>query len=183
VSVQYCELQLEAAKARKARMVRMGIVKGFPASTRVLAPVQAAPDPDPNPIVGLPYKTPMGAKRKLLEAWILRGLESKESKSLPIIGRVSRVRYIQKICAEAYGITQAELIGKRHRMLIATPRFTAVYLVYELSKLSLPQIGQLFGDRDHTTILNALRKTKARIASEPDYAAVVAGLRAKAEAL
>jgi chromosomal replication initiator protein len=69
---------------------------------------------------------------------------------------------------------------KRCRHL-ARPRQIAMYLAYELTPKSLPQIGRLFGDRDHTTVLHGYRTVEALIVQDRDFAAVVAELRQSLE--
>ncbi len=62
----------------------------------------------------------------------------------------------------------------------ATPlraRQVAIYLTRELTDLSLPQIGRLYGGRDHSTVLNSIRRVEARCASDPALAARVDELR------
>jgi len=60
--------------------------------------------------------------------------------------------------AEYYGITAAVLKGTSRKKEIATARHIAVYLTREMTQMSLPRIGDAFGGRDHTTILNSCDK-------------------------
>ncbi len=72
------------------------------------------------------------------------------------------VEEIQKVVANYYRIKVADMYSKRRPANIARPRQIAMYLSKELTQKSLPEIGELFGGRDHTTVLHAVRK----IASE-----------------
>jgi chromosomal replication initiator protein len=80
---------------------------------------------------------------------------------------------IQKTTAEYYKIRVADLLSKRRNRSIARPRQVAMAISKELTNHSLPEIGDAFGGRDHTTVLHAcrkikeLRKTEHRI--EEDY--------------
>jgi chromosomal replication initiator protein len=65
---------------------------------------------------------------------------------------------IQKTVAEYYKIRVAELLSKRRSRSIARPRQLAMALSKELTRHSLPEIGDAFGGRDHTTVLHACRK-------------------------
>ena len=65
---------------------------------------------------------------------------------------------IQKTVAEYYKIRVADLISKRRTRSIARPRQVAMALAKELTNHSLPEIGDAFGGRDHTTVLHACRK-------------------------
>jgi len=73
------------------------------------------------------------------------------------------VENIQKTVADFYKIKVADMYSKRRPANIALPRQVAMYLAKELTQKSLPEIGDLFGGRDHTTVLHAVRKiTDAR---------------------
>lgn len=68
---------------------------------------------------------------------------------------------IQKTVAEYYKIKIADLLSKRRSRSVARPRQIAMALSKELTNHSLPEIGDAFGGRDHTTVLHACRKVKA----------------------
>lgn len=68
------------------------------------------------------------------------------------------VENIQKTVADFYKIKIADMYSKRRPANIAVPRQIAMYLAKELTQKSLPEIGDLFGGRDHTTVLHAVRK-------------------------
>ncbi len=68
------------------------------------------------------------------------------------------VELIQKTVADYYKLKVADMYSKRRPNSIATPRQVAMYLAKELTQKSLPEIGELFGGRDHTTVLHAVRK-------------------------
>ena len=65
---------------------------------------------------------------------------------------------ITKVVAEHYNIRQDELFNKKRTQNIAHPRQVAMYLCRELADLSYPKIGELFGGRDHTTVIHAYEK-------------------------
>jgi len=68
------------------------------------------------------------------------------------------VENIQKAVADYFKIKVADMYSKRRPANIAHPRQIAMYLAKELTQKSLPEIGDLFGGRDHTTVLHAVRK-------------------------
>lgn len=68
------------------------------------------------------------------------------------------VESIQKAVADYYRIKVADMYSKRRPANIARPRQIAMYLAKELTQKSLPEIGEQFGGRDHTTVLHAVRK-------------------------
>jgi chromosomal replication initiator protein len=65
---------------------------------------------------------------------------------------------IQKTVAEYYKIRVADLLSARRSRSITRPRQLAMALAKELTNHSLPEIGDAFGGRDHTTVLHACRK-------------------------
>jgi chromosomal replication initiator protein len=77
---------------------------------------------------------------------------------LTVQNRQISVENIQKTVADFYGIKTADMYSKRRPVAIARPRQIAMYLAKELTQKSLPEIGELFGGRDHTTVLHAVRK-------------------------
>jgi chromosomal replication initiator protein len=77
---------------------------------------------------------------------------------LSIQNRQIGVENIQKTVADYYKIKVADMYSKKRPASIARPRQIAMYLAKELTQKSLPEIGELFGGRDHTTVLHAVRK-------------------------
>ena len=75
--------------------------------------------------------------------------------------RLVTIENIQKMVAEYYKIRVADLLSKRRNRSITRPRQLAMALAKELTKHSLPEIGDAFGGRDHTTVLHACRVVKA----------------------
>jgi chromosomal replication initiator protein len=67
---------------------------------------------------------------------------------------------IQKTVAEYYKIRMADMLSKRRSRSIARPRQVAMALARELTNHSLPEIGDAFGGRDHTTVLHACDRVK-----------------------
>ncbi|WP_461466711.1 chromosomal replication initiator protein DnaA [Melaminivora sp.] len=80
---------------------------------------------------------------------------------LSIQNRQISVENIQKTVADYYKIKVADMYSKKRPASIARPRQIAMYLAKELTQKSLPEIGELFGGRDHTTVLHAVRKIGA----------------------
>ncbi len=74
--------------------------------------------------------------------------------------RLVTIENIQKTVAEYYKIRVAELLSKRRSRSIARPRQVAMALARELTNHSLPEIGDAFGGRDHTTVMHACERVK-----------------------
>ena len=77
---------------------------------------------------------------------------------LLIQNRQISIENIQKTVADYYKIKVGEMYSKKRNRAIARPRQVAMALAKELTQLSLPDIGDAFGGRDHTTVLHACRK-------------------------
>lgn len=85
---------------------------------------------------------------------------------------------IQQRVAERFGISRAELVGSSRAATPLRARQVAIYLTRELTDLSLPQIGRLYGGRDHSTVLNSLRRVEAGIGEDAELASRIEELRA-----
>jgi chromosomal replication initiator protein len=77
---------------------------------------------------------------------------------------------IQRVVADYYKIKVADLLSKRRSRSVARPRQMAMSLAKELTNHSLPEIGNAFGGRDHTTVLHACRKIKELRETDTDIA-------------
>lgn len=78
------------------------------------------------------------------------------------------VENIQKTVADFYKIRVADMYSARRPSNIARPRQIAMYFAKELTQKSLPEIGELFGGRDHTTVLHAVRKISELRSKQPE---------------
>ena len=78
---------------------------------------------------------------------------------LAIQAKQITIENIQKIVAEYYNIRISDLLSKRRNRSITRPRQLAMAITRELTTRSLPEIGDSFGGRDHTTVLHACKKT------------------------
>ncbi len=88
------------------------------------------------------------------------------------------VEEIQQHVSTAFGISRAELVGATRAATPLSARQVAIYLTREMTDLSLPQIGRLYGGRDHSTVLNSIRRAEARCGEDAVLAAQVKELRA-----
>ncbi|MBW5802755.1 chromosomal replication initiator protein DnaA [Coxiella endosymbiont of Ornithodoros amblus] len=87
---------------------------------------------------------------------------------LTLQARLITTENIQKTVAAYYKIKVADLLAKRRNRSVARPRQMAMTLAKELTNHSLPEIGDAFGGRDHTTVLHACRKVKELLATSLD---------------
>jgi chromosomal replication initiator protein len=79
---------------------------------------------------------------------------------LSLQARLVTVENIQKTVADYYKLRIADLLSKRRSRSVARPRQVAMALAKELTSHSLPEIGDAFGGRDHTTVLHACKRIK-----------------------
>jgi chromosomal replication initiator protein len=91
--------------------------------------------------------------------------------------QATSVEEIQQRVAERFGISRAELVGSSRAATPLRARQVAIFLTRDLTDLSLPQIGRLYGGRDHTTVLNSLRRVEACLGDDPELAEKVRELR------
>lgn len=80
---------------------------------------------------------------------------------------------IQEVVAEHYGIKIAEMKSKRRTRNITFPRQIAMYLARELTDSSLPEIGEFFGGRDHTTVMHAYEKIESELKIDPSLQSAI----------
>ncbi|MBO8141794.1 MAG: chromosomal replication initiator protein DnaA [Firmicutes bacterium] len=86
---------------------------------------------------------------------------------------------IQQCVARHFGLRPADLVSKSRSRNVAFPRQIAMYLARTMTDASLPAIGEEFGGRDHTTVLHAYEKIKARLSTDPALAATLKELQAQ----
>ena len=77
---------------------------------------------------------------------------------LAIQARQVSIENIQKTTADYYNIKISDILSKRRSRSVARPRQMAMFLAKELTNYSLPEIGESFGGRDHTTVIHACKK-------------------------
>ena len=79
---------------------------------------------------------------------------------LAVLNRQVSIENIQKTVADYFKIKVSEMYSKKRFRSVARPRQVAMALSKELTQQSLPEIGEAFGGRDHTTVLHECRKTQ-----------------------
>ena len=91
--------------------------------------------------------------------------------------QATSVEEIQQRAAEAFGVSRAELVGSTRAATPLRARQVAIFLTREMTDLSLPQIGRLYGGRDHSTVLNSLRRVEASLIESTELSDKVQELR------
>ncbi|NLD87461.1 MAG: chromosomal replication initiator protein DnaA [Clostridiales bacterium] len=77
--------------------------------------------------------------------------------------------YILSEASKYFSVSVQDIIGTRRSQDIMQARQVSIYLVRKLTKMSLPEIGGVFGGRDHTTILHSVNKVDEQITNQPDF--------------
>jgi len=83
---------------------------------------------------------------------------------------------IVAVVADHFGVKSDALVGQRRTRAVALPRQTAMYLLRQLTELSLVDIGRIFGGRDHSTVIYACEKVGAMVGTDNQFAERVNGL-------
>jgi chromosomal replication initiator protein len=84
---------------------------------------------------------------------------------------------IQTVVAKHFHVTPAALTSKRRTKDLTTPRHLAMYLIKEMLDLPLVQIGNLFGGRDHSTVIHSIRKIEGLLEGDSAFSARVSSVR------
>lgn len=95
------------------------------------------------------------------------------AQQMPSPRRKLTISDIQRVVREYYGLQVGELTGHSRARAVSWPRQVAMALARRRTNLSLPQIGQRFGGRDHTTVIHALRAVEDRTRADCNHAADV----------
>ena len=84
---------------------------------------------------------------------------------------------IMQTVSDYYGLSMDDMTGPTRKREITVPRQIAMYLTREMTGMSLPQIGTVFGGRDHTTVLHSCKTVEANMTANTDIRAVVEDIK------
>jgi len=99
--------------------------------------------------------------------------------SVGVRANESSVEDVQRVVCHHFKLKSNDLLSKDRHKSIAFARHVAMYLCRERLKCSLPELGRAFGNRDHTTVMSAVRKVKALREVNPDVRAHIEALERK----
>ncbi len=99
---------------------------------------------------------------------VLRDVMAREEAAAPV-----SIEKVQEVVARHYHLDLHDMKSKRRTDAIAFPRQIAMYLARTLTDMSTTQIGDSFGGKDHTTVMHATQKIKARLETDPFFTALV----------
>jgi chromosomal replication initiator protein len=74
-----------------------------------------------------------------------------------------RIEDILRIVSRHYGVSKNDILSERRHRSVVWPRQIGMYLAKQMTARSLPEIGRRFGNRDHTTVLHAIRKIEGQV--------------------
>lgn len=83
------------------------------------------------------------------------------------------VREIQQAVCQRYGVTTLDLVSQRRSAKIALPRHVAMWMARYLTDCSIPNIGRMFGNRDHTTVIHAIKRVDKLVRTDRTQAAII----------
>ncbi len=89
------------------------------------------------------------------------------------------VEDVQRVVCHHFKLKSGDLLSKDRHKSVAFARHVAMYLCRERLKCSLPELGRAFGNRDHTTVMSAVRKVKALRGADPEVRAHLEALERK----
>lgn len=78
-----------------------------------------------------------------------------------------KIEDILRIVSRHFGVSKSDLLSQRRHRSVVWPRQIGMYLAKQLTQRSLPEIGRRFGNRDHTTVLHAIRKIEGELTDNP----------------
>ncbi len=107
----------------------------------------------------------------------LSGMLKSENEAAPRIPRTVTPISIRAKVAERYGVRPDALASKRRTKNLTVPRQVAMFLIKELLDTPLVQIGEVFGGRDHSTVIHSIRKVEDQLEEDPDFRSTVQSLR------
>lgn len=96
----------------------------------------------------------------------------------PRMGRILSAD-IKRLVARSFRVSLLEMESQRRSQVVARPRQVAMYLTKRFTALSLPRIGRSYGDRDHTTVIHAVRRVKGLRKTDPDLDEQIAWIEAE----
>jgi chromosomal replication initiator protein len=94
-------------------------------------------------------------------------------------GSVVGAEHIRRAVATRWQVREEALSSKRRTKDLTVPRQVAMYLIRDLLDYSLVHIGQLFGDRDHSTVIHSIRKVEDAMSVDAEFRQTVEGVRAE----
>lgn len=125
-----------------------------------------------------------GALHALHARWVLPGEDLTPATIDEILGAAGdgqpvrvRVDDILAVVCSRYGVSRVDIKGQRRTANVVRPRQIAMYLAKTMTMRSLPEISRIFGGRDHTTVLHAVRKLERMVAADAAFSAEIETLR------
>ncbi|MDR0584148.1 MAG: chromosomal replication initiator protein DnaA [Treponema sp.] len=87
------------------------------------------------------------------------------------------IETIQRVAADYFGLTIKDMTGKKRSQNIVFPRQLAMYVAREMTEFSTTEIGQVFGGRDHTTVMHSIEKIKGQLLTDSTLDSTIESLK------
>jgi len=160
-----------AAGIKPAKREVSYFIPNTPFGVSKVRDVAARPRPETVPV--LP-KYPKTFEDERAWAIVICGFE------IPITAATTiSVERIQQAVAENFNVERADILSSRRTKDVVLPRHVAMYLARKLTLKSLPEIGRRFGGRDHSTLVNAIRKIERRLKADSAFSEMVLSIKQK----
>jgi chromosomal replication initiation ATPase DnaA len=135
----------------------VGLVRGAMHARWKEARARLSPPPKPEKVAAIPKQRTIAEVDA--EARVLRGrLNELRLERLAINGGCPTIEAIQDAVMDYFGISRNKFLSDRRTTPVVFPRHVAMFLCTELTTISYPGIGRMFGGMDHTTIMHAAKK-------------------------
>ena len=120
----------------------------------------------------------MIAKASLINSPITMEMAEKEiNEVVSIKDKVISSEYIQDVVGKYFDVSPQDLRGSKRSNDVTFPRQIAMYLCRNVAQMSLPQIGNDFGKRDHTTVMHACNKIEKEMTSNSNTKLIVESVK------
>ena len=117
------------------------------------------------------------SEQRIVERVRQRRIVIEKKSSMPVTQTPS-IRFIRDVVMAYFDISLEEIVGRDRRKHYAMPRHIAFWLTYNLSIKSTPEIGRVYGGRDHTTVLSSIKKVNRMLAAgDQEYSNCIRELR------
>lgn len=157
--------QLKFLEQRRARIAR------------ITEAAKIEPEPAPrNPVLAIAKPSTSIKTKPKSDARLLSWVSDIEDVTTEAPNAGSPVERAMRVVAHHFGVSRVEMTSARRAQKIVLPRHIAMYVAKATTHWSLPEIGLMFGRRDHTTVLHAVRKIAALIKEDADLCREVAFL-------
>jgi hypothetical protein len=170
LAIDYGSEEYIRVKNRKSTDLLLAMLRQHHGEPALEEPVVEEIVPDPEPTHS--ERGPRSAFQKWIDSF----------EPIPNVNKYPTVHDIKKCVSEQFDVPVLDLESARKTKKIVLARQVAMYLLKELTPRSFPDIGRKFGNRDHSTVIWAVRRIEEMMGADSALAEIVSGLSAKVQA-